>query len=337
MKRHLILSTERPNSYTPFMCFSARLLQDLQALSRLLGIPVDTEAFKALFRQRMEGSGAKISRALEANFSDPQDTDAREIKSYIDQYRVAQATAWEQDLFKQKKRLADAQRSLKGKETKRAREDERIATNKIENFIDRLADLRRRDVLPKDDRIFPMTYAPIAVNDNGELWIRPMRYGCRLQGKPANYDHRFPGTYNARRDNLNGFWSQVYGSRHAVMVVQSFYENVPTHLYEGRELGPDEVEQNTVLYFQPQPAQPMIVACVWSPWSGKGEADLNSFAAVTDEPPPEIAATGHQRCIIALNENNVREWLSSTKVSKQRLDEILSEPAQRYYEHQIAA
>ena len=319
------------------MCFSARLLQDLQALSRLLGIPVDTEAFKGLFRHRMEGSGAKISRALEANFDDPQSADAREIKSTIDQYRAAQATAWEQEIFKQKKRLADAQRSLKEKETKRAREDERIATNKIEDYTGRLVDLRRTGTLPKDGRIFPMTYAPIAVNDNGELWIRPMRYGCRLQGKPVNYDRRFPGTYNARRDNLNGFWSQVYGSRHAAMVVDSFYENVPTHLYEGRELGPDEVEQNTVLHFQPQPANSMIVACVWSPWSGKGEPDLNSFAAVTDEPPPEIAATGHQRCIIALNENNVREWLSSTEVSKQRLDEILSDPAQRYYEHRIAA
>ena len=132
--RHLSLSVRQPNGYTSTMCFSARLLQDLQSLSRLLGIPVDWETFKALFRQRLEGSGAKVSRALEANFDDPQSADAREIKSYIDQYRAAQATAWEQALFKQKKRLADAQRSLKEKETKRAREDERIATNKIEGF-----------------------------------------------------------------------------------------------------------------------------------------------------------------------------------------------------------
>ena len=89
------------------MCFSARVLQDLQSLSRLLGLPVDWETFKALFRQRLEGSGAKVSRALEANFDDPQSADAREIKSYIDQYRAAQTTVWEQALFKQKKRLVN--------------------------------------------------------------------------------------------------------------------------------------------------------------------------------------------------------------------------------------
>ena len=32
-----------------------------------------------------------------------------------------------------------------------------------------------------------------------------MRYQCRLAGKPAFYDVKFPGTYNARRDNLEGF------------------------------------------------------------------------------------------------------------------------------------
>ena len=32
---------------------------------------------------------------------------------------------------------------------------------------------------------------------------------------------------------------------------------------------------------------------------------LWSFAAVTDEPPPEIAETGQQRCIIALRGENV--------------------------------
>ena len=56
--------------------------------------------------------------------------------------------------------------------------------------------------------------------------IRPMRYTCRLAGKPALYDRKFPGTYNARRDNLEGFWSQLYGT-HCIAWVGSFFENVP--------------------------------------------------------------------------------------------------------------
>ena len=81
----------------------------------------------------------------------------------------------------------------------------------------------------------------------------------------------------------------------------------------------------------------MFVACLLSHWSGKDESDLDSFAAITNEPPPEIAATGHQRCVIALNEENVREWLTPESVSKKRLEEILSNPAKRYFEHRIAA
>jgi putative SOS response-associated peptidase YedK len=65
--------------------------------------------------------------------------------------------------------------------------------------------------------------------------------------------------------------------------------------------------------------------------------DLGSFAAVTDEPPAELAATGHQRCIIARREENVAEWLSPKGVSRERLDALLSDKEMPYYEHRIAA
>jgi hypothetical protein len=42
-----------------------------------------------------------------------------------------------------------------------------------------------------------MHFAPIIVNDGGRRLIRPMRYTCRLAGKPAFYDKQFPGTHNA--------------------------------------------------------------------------------------------------------------------------------------------
>jgi putative SOS response-associated peptidase YedK len=164
-----------------------------------------------------------------------------------------------------------------------------------------------------------------------------MRYTCRLSGKPAFYDRKFPGTYNARRDNLTGFWSQVYGRQHAIMLVDSFFENVPTHLFEKRALAADEKETNIVLHFEPSSRAPMIVACLWSHWTGEGEPDLDSFAAVTDEPPAEIAATGHQRCIISLRESNIDEWLEPNAVPKDRLEAILSDRLPAFYEHRLAA
>ena len=51
---------------------------------------------------------------------------------------------------------------------------------------------------------------------------------------------------------------------------------------------------NLVLQFNPRPAVQMLVACLWDRWLGPNGDILESFAAVTDEPPAEIAATGHQ-------------------------------------------
>ncbi len=92
-----------------------------------------------------------------------------------------------------------------------------------------------------------------------------------------------------------------------------------------------------VLHFNPQPPAPMIVACLWSHWTAEGQPDLYSFAAVTDDPPPEILATAHTRCIIFIKDDNVREWLSPSTVSKTRLEEILSDHVEPFYEHRIAA
>jgi putative SOS response-associated peptidase YedK len=81
----------------------------------------------------------------------------------------------------------------------------------------------------------------------------------------------------------------------------------------------------------------MLVACLWDHWGGPSATDLWSFAAVTDEPPPEIAETGHQRVIIALKEENVREWLSPHGIARDRLEAILGDKETPYYEHRIAA
>jgi len=172
---------------------------------------------------------------------------------------------------------------------------------------------------------------------NSKTVIRPMRYACRLAGKPADYDKRFPGTYNARRDSLDDYWSRIYGRHHAVIVISGFYENVPLHLYEHRELALDEKQKNLVLEYDPRPAADMLVACVWDRWTKSGEPDLYSFAAITDEPTPEVAATGHQRTIITIQEQYLSEWLSPAAISKDRLEQILTDKEVPYYIHQIAA
>src|SRR6202034_775601 len=152
-----------------------------------------------------------------------------------------------------KTRLVNAERSLKEKETKKAREDVRIATTKIETLSTKLSRLRSSEPNEEDDRIFPFVYAGVIVKQGGANLLTPVRYHCRPAGKPAFYDRKFPGLYNARRDNLEKFWGEQFGMHHAIMVVESFYENVKLHAAQHRELAAGELEKNVVLQFKPEP------------------------------------------------------------------------------------
>jgi hypothetical protein len=60
-----------------------------------------------------------------------------------------------------------------------------------------------------------------------------------------------------------------------------------------------------VLEFRPNPPQEMLIACLWSHWQGKDEPDLRSFAAVTDDPPEEVALAGRDRCIIPIKPEHI--------------------------------
>jgi putative SOS response-associated peptidase YedK len=316
------------------MCYSAQVIQMARKLHRQLGIRIDYDEVEKLFFRRLDDPTINISRGFEANFDDPKNEQERRVKDAIDEHRSRTAAKFEKDLFSQKTRLVDAQRSLCAKETKKARGDVRIATAKIATLSTKLADLRSSDLKPEDNRIFPMVYAGVIVNKEGQNMLTPMRYFCRPAGKPAFYDRQFPGLYNARRDNLEKFWGQQFGSHHAIIVVESFYENVKRHTMEHRELKAGEVETNVVLQFMPDPAQAMYIACLWSRWTNPPEPDLLGFAAITDEPPPDIAGAGHDRCIINLKPEHVDAWLTPGARSRKELQDILSDRAIPAFQHE---
>jgi putative SOS response-associated peptidase YedK len=309
------------------MCYSAQVVQVVRKLHRQLGIRLDyDEAFK-LFMRRLDDPSLVISRGFEANFDDPANDQERRIKALIDEHRSRAATKYERELFSQKTRFVNAERSLKEKETRKAREDVRIAAKKIDALTTKLSDLRRGETNSLDDRIFPMTYTGIIVNQNGKNVLTPMRYFCRPAGKPAFYDRQFPGLYNARRDNLEKFWGQQFGHHHALMIVESFYENVRLHVVEHRELGVGEEERNVVLHFTPEPAQNMLIACVWSHWTDPKEPDIRGFAAITDEPPADVAAAGHDRCVVTLRLEHIKAWLTPENRTAEELQAILADRA----------
>jgi putative SOS response-associated peptidase YedK len=319
------------------MCYSAQIRADYKKFVRHNGASVNLQDFFHLYWLRDMGASIKTPRALDLAILD--DPAADEIHPLIRTWDAARASKLEEEIFTQRTRVAKGQRSLAAKPTKKAADDIRIGTTKAEKARGDLEDLRRADAQPKDARIFPGHFAPVLVWEDGRRVVKPMRYQCRPAGKPAFYDAKYPGTYNARRENLGGFWKELFGYSHGLLVVDAFYENVARHAAEGRPLADGEKEENAVLEFRPNPPQEMLVACLWSKWTdpdGK-EPDLFSFAAITDEPPPEIAAAGHDRVIIQIKPENVDRWLNPERSTQEALQAILEDRQRPYYQHRMVA
>lgn len=319
------------------MCYSAKVTQTFKSYQRRYGARVNYAQFELLFAARLEDDKVKIPKALEANFQDPQTADEKRIRDLIDRYVSQRSAQLEAELFKQRRRLADAERALAERTTKAATESRRIAGEKVEWILGKLGDLRRAEPKDGDSRIYPFWYAPVMRRDQEGLVVEPMRYHCRPAGKPEFYDRKFSGCYNARRDNLTGFWSGQFAKSHAAIEMTGFYENVSRHRFERRELRDGEKEENVVLRFTPTPPAPMIVACLWSLWTKPGSQDLRSFAVITDEPPPEVSAAGHDRCPVQLKESSLEAWLAPEGSEPATLDKLLDERERPFYEHRLVA
>jgi putative SOS response-associated peptidase YedK len=293
---------------------------------RETGAEMDIDQFVEIFGARVSDTSIRIPRAVERWFDEPKNDGERKIKESIDQFRAAEITKLEREVFAQKKRLADAERTLASKPTKAAAESQRIAGNKIEQAMTRLDRLKATKPHVAEARIFPMHYAPIVLQDGARRVMRLGRYHCRKPGEPEFIDRKLPGLYNARRDSLGKYWQALFGVSHAVMMVESFFENVQR---DGK---------NQVLHFVPRPANTMLIACLAATWHDpKGGRPLLSFAAITDEPPAEVAAAGHDRMIINLKPEHLDAWLQPAGRSLDELQAILSDRQTPYYEHEVMA
>ena len=80
----------------------------------------------------------------------------------------------------------------------------------------------------------------------------------------------------------------------------------------------------------------MLVACLWSRWTKPGEKDLLSFAIITDDPPPEIAEAGHDRCPIPIKPENIDAWLNPEARGLDAVDAILEDKLLPFYTHRQA-
>jgi putative SOS response-associated peptidase YedK len=310
------------------MCYSAQIEADYRRFVKEYGAIMSLDEFARMVVEYFDNPRMRVPKAMTAPFIEsPETEEERRIAEVIRARMAADELALLQELAKQTERLEKGQQALAAKATKKASEEVRIASNKIAAIKGKLEELKRTDLTPRDSRIFPGWYAPVMIWENGRRVVKPMRYQCRPAGKPPFYDTEFPGTYNARRDNLRGFWKGQYGHTHGVVLLDAFFENVQ---------GPDG--KNVVLEFRPDPPQTLVVACLWSHWrpTKPGEKDLLSFAIITDDPPPEISQAGHDRCPIPIKPENIDKWLNPDPRDLDIIDAILQDKAMPHFTHTVA-
>lgn len=102
------------------MCYSAEVYAAYDKFVRLFGATMSVREFYEILYRRSHDPEAKIKvpKAMEPAFEHPATDAELEIKEFVDKFNTAEATPVERELFAQRKRLADAERTLVTKTTK---------------------------------------------------------------------------------------------------------------------------------------------------------------------------------------------------------------------------
>ena len=168
------------------MCYSAQIERDWRKYLRVMGTEATLNLgdFIKKYWWRVEDAKIKIPKALDAWFADPKTDDEAKIAEAIKRYNTERLAKCEQTVFAQRKRVADAERSLATKVTKKAQEDVRIGSAKVEENLGWIADLKRAEFKTPRCTDVSRLVAPVIVSDNGKPTVKLMRYQCRPAGKP---------------------------------------------------------------------------------------------------------------------------------------------------------
>ena len=112
------------------MCYSSQIEAAYARYLRETGAEMDLDQFTEIYGFSVQDSSVRIPRAVDRWFDEPDTDKGRAIRAMIDRRNAAMVDRLTADLFTQRRRLADAQRALQAKPTKKASEEQRIATSK---------------------------------------------------------------------------------------------------------------------------------------------------------------------------------------------------------------
>src|SRR5262249_8131522 len=149
-----------------------------------------------------------------------------------------------------------------------------------------------------------------------------------IQGKPSLTAMRFAllpswskepkvkfATHNARLETIDEkpTWKSVFINRHCLIPLTDFIEPIYTGEFAGH-----------MVAFAANNGGALLAAGVWDEWVNRTTGEvIQSFSIITYEPPPFIAAVGHDRCPIMLGGDAGLEWLNNERSNPSVLKEFL--------------
>ncbi|RZA09829.1 MAG: hypothetical protein EOP11_00305 [Proteobacteria bacterium] len=302
------------------MCYSARIRSSLREISSEFRATLDVDSFESLFRMRLKEPEQKIPLGLDRYFLHAKDPAEAKLAKFILEFHEEEKGRKKAEIkttHEEIKELRSAKPTAASKKKIEVRERRLLKLEaKLNHGID--------DISPLDDRVYPQYYAPVVAEGKSGRKLVPMRYRVRRPDGgevPSQYN-----VFNARFDSLETArtWTPLFGRTHAIFPFVWFYEWVER----------DGKKQE--IYFSPENRSLMWAASLYSVAKG-AHGPLLSFAMVTDDPPPEVAAAGHDRCPIFLREDQMGEWLQPKNKSPESLKSLLQLKEKTFYLNGLAA
>lgn len=322
------------------MCYSAEVWASFDRY-RAIGGVLDIQAFAKLAGwTRKKGVWIRtLPQALRRALLGTRQEYGEEVFKAFTAAEMAGIADITEDLQKQEDRASRAKEILAShRPTKAAEKELAAAEKKIKAGLRKLDDIKREPSEDGTGRIWPGYFCPVLIRDpeSGERHIVPMRYRCRLPGWTEQDEKLKPGTYNARRDKLSTVWRQLFGYNHGVVGATHFFESVSLHRLQQRELAPGEKDVIVEIEFTPEPMQDLYLACLWRYVEDTpGQPGFYSFAIITRDPPPEVIAAGHDRCVVAIRPEHLDTWLNPDPMKLAEQYAILDKPVDAYYAHEL--
>jgi len=94
----------------------------------------------------------------------------------------------------------------------------------------------------------------------------------------------------------------------------------------------EALQRNIIIEFRAESSQNFMVPVIFNQ-DPAGRSPYKGFALVTDTPPPEVRAAGHDRCPVILSKEAMTHWLEPGGLSFQQLDEILGQKLSFVFQH----